>query len=103
MDKKNSGATRRQFPANPLDPFNSLLVENNRFSIGQESFAAYGKVNYELGKGMSLEAGARAELVEASLDRVKAPNPAFGIPAVVLKENRHEGYFSPTAGASVTP
>ena len=100
MDKKNSGATRRQFPANPLDPFNSLLVENNRFSIGQESFAAYGKVNYELGKGMSLEAGARAELVEASLDRVKAPNPAFGIPAVVLKENRHEGYFSPTAGAS---
>jgi len=100
MDKKNSGATRRQFPANPLDPFNSLLVENNRFSIGQESFAAYGKVNYELGKGISLEAGARAELVEASLDRVKAPNPAFGIPAVVLKENRHEGYFSPTAGAS---
>jgi len=100
MDKKNSGATRRQFPANPLDPFNSLLVENNRFSIGQESFAAYGKVNYELGKGMSLEAGARAELVEASLDRGKAPNPAFGIPAVVLKENRHEGYFSPTAGAS---
>ena len=75
-------------------------MENNRFSIGQESFAAYGKVNYELGKGMSLEAGARAELVEASLDRAKAPNPAFGIPAVVLKENRHEGYFSPTAGAS---
>ena len=100
MDKENSGATRRQFPVNPLDPFNSILVENNRFSIEQESFAAYGKVNYELGNGLAVEAGARVEFVEASLDRTKAPNPAFGIPEVALRENRHEVYFSPTAGAS---
>ncbi len=100
MDKENSGTTRRQFPFNPLDPFNSIVAENNRFSIEQESFAAYGKFQYQLGNGVALEAGARAELIEASLDRVKAANPAFGIPAIALKENRDEFYFSPTAGAS---
>ena len=31
---------------------------------------------------------------------MKAANAAFGIPAIAIKENRDEFYFSPTAGAS---
>ena len=70
------------------------FTERVNFSVEQESFSAYGKLNYELGNGFSVDAGARAELVEVSLNRAKEAPPQR------LRENRDEVYFSPTAGAS---
>ena len=114
MKKKNSGNTVRNFPFpdsnSPIEY--SPFEERVGFGIEQESFAAYGKVNYELGNGVALEAGARVEVVEARLDRSKGstitlldpvtadPVGPFELQPVAFRENRHEGYFSPTAGAS---
>lgn len=97
MSKENSGATRRQFPFNPLDPFNTIVAEGNRFSIEQDTFAAFGKAAYALGNGLSVEAGARVEHVRVAMDRVKTLAPFGPIPDQSPSED--DLYFSPTAGA----
>ena len=95
MLKDNTGNTGRQFPVPaPVPGGFAPFTERLNFSVEQESFAAYGKLYYELDNGFSVDAGARAELVEARLDRAKE------IPPQSLSENRDEVYFSPTAGAS---
>lgn len=96
MHKDNRGSTRRQFPANPFDPFNSIVAEGNRFAIDQEIFAGYGKGAYDLGNGFSVEGGARVEFVEASMNRVKTLAP-FG-PVPILSPRADGIYVSPTAG-----
>ena len=95
MLKENTGDTGRQFPVPaPVPGGFAPFTERVNFSVEQESFSAYGKLNYELGNGFSVDAGARAELVEVSLNRAKEAPPQR------LRENRDEVYFSPTAGAS---
>ena len=95
MKKENTGNTGRQFPVPAPVPFGFVpFTERVNFGIQQESFAAYGKFNYELGNGFAVDAGARIELVEARLDRAKE------VPPQNLSDNRDEVYFSPTVGAS---
>ena len=111
MKKRNTGDTVRNFPVPDQNPANQIgfnpFEERGRFGIQQESIAAFGKVSYELDQRVAVEAGFRAELVEAKLDRSKgstltlpAPGGDIALPAVALRENRHEFYFSPTAGVT---
>ncbi len=95
MRKENTGNTVRQYPVPAPVPFGFVpFTQRLNFNVAQESFAAYGKLNYELGNGFAVDAGARVELVEVSLDRSNE------VPPQSLSENRDELYFSPTAGAS---
>ena len=111
MKKKNTGNTVRNFPAPDQNPANAIgfnpFEERVGFGIQQESVAAYGKVSYELDQRVAVEAGLRAEIVEARLNRAKgatltlpAPVGDFDLPGVTLRENRQEVYVSPTAGVT---
>ncbi|NIP95496.1 MAG: hypothetical protein GWO24_19450, partial [Akkermansiaceae bacterium] len=48
------------------------IGETSDFEIEERNFAAFGKAAYHLGNGLSVEAGARVEFVEVSMDRSKA-------------------------------
>lgn len=94
MNKDNSGSTARTFPV----PMLGVVSEGNRFSIEEESFAAYGKAAYEIGNGFSLEAGGRLELTDVSMSRVKTAQIPFTPPVAAQSPSSDALYFSPTAG-----
>jgi iron complex outermembrane receptor protein len=93
LNKENSGSTARLLPG----PF----TETARFDIDEVNFAAYGKAAYEIGNGFSVEAGARVEHVDVSMNRIK-PSGALGAmgvtPVPALNPSSDGLYFSPTAG-----
>jgi len=97
MDQTSCGDATRAFPAEVFPGFWMPYSERTLYNIDQWNIAAYGRASYSLTPQLSLQAGARLEYVDVSIDRSKT-NSFFT--TSVVKGDQGACYFSPELGAS---
>lgn len=97
MDQKIGGDGLREFPV-PVGP-GMWMPYNERtlFDMDQTTLAAYGRVTYDFNDKTQLQAGARLEYANASIDRTKTD--AFGGSSTVI-DDKDGWYCSPELGIS---
>lgn len=69
QDKETGGDTTRVFPAPPFFP---VFTENTVFETEEQSIAAFGHVSFDVTETFILDAGARVQKADASIDREKS-------------------------------
>jgi len=92
--KDTEGDATRGFPA-----MGFAVTEQTLFDIEETSVAGFGRVSYRINEVLGVEAGARLEYVESSLNRSKSTT--FG-PGATLDLDTDGFYFSPAGGINFT-
>jgi len=69
QDKETGGDTTRVFPAPPFFP---VFTENTVFDLEEQTIAAFGHLSYDVTETFIVDAGARIQDTELSIDREKS-------------------------------
>lgn len=97
MDQSSSGDATRAFPAEVAPGYFMPYSERTRYDLDQWNVAAYGRASYAVNDRLKLQAGARLEYMDVSIDRNKL---ALLAPPSAVQDDLGAWYFSPELGAS---
>ncbi len=97
MDQASSGDATRAFPAQVAPGFYVPFAERTLYNLDQWNAAGYGRASYAVTSALSLQAGARLEYVDVSIDRSKTDS--FFTTSLV-NADLSACYFSPELGAT---
>lgn len=97
MDQVSNGDATRAFPAQVAPGYFIPFAERTLYTLDQWNAAGYGRASYAVNSKLSLQAGARLEYVDVSIDRSKTDS---FFSSSVVDDGLNAWYFSPELGAT---